>query len=261
MTTQQDAVQSLIDATEATEGGNTPIVELEDAAASTETSATWESPVAESVGEAVTETETTDTPSTTEPTPPPPGFVATPLTTPERERLSYLEEQSGAFDQLREAQQLEQETQADIQRHQSLGFDDQTAQYMAGLQRTERIRSRNQLQQIQQSTLLERAKQNAANIIGAELGVSPNELIDLPSPDAMKKYGKSLQDNQRLEQRISAIEKGQVDEQHFAGGAAAGSGSLEGEALEQAIGNGTVELTPERMHKLQDFHKSQRHGG
>jgi hypothetical protein len=92
-------------------------------------------------------------------------------------------------------------------------------------------------------------------------GVSPTELQQFDDQGPMENYArtqKQLRDNRS---EISKLRQDSVEPQTFDGGVSQSGGSLDGEALEQAVGEGTIDLTPEVVKRIIAHQQSQGFGG
>jgi hypothetical protein len=192
-------------------------------------------------------------------TPPPPEPAG--LVNVEREELARLRQGQAEMAQFQAVQQSEAELQELQQQYEALNMDPETARWVANEVRKERRKGEQQVQQMHLLGQVEQGRRNAAVHYGGQYGVAPSALVSFNTPQDMERYAQLLAHQGKQERRLTSLERSQVPEQHFDGGQGAAGGPLSGEALEVAIGNGTAELTPERMRQLQDYHKTQGHGG
>ena len=179
----------------------------------------------------------------------------------EREELARLRQGQAEMLQFRDAQQSEAELQQLQERYEASGIDPDTARWAANEVKNERRRGEQQVQHLHLQGQIAEGRRNAAVHFGQQYGVTPSALVSFNTPEDMERYAQLLSYQGKQERRLTSLERNQVPEQHFDGGQGAAGGPLAGDALEEAIGNGTVALTPERVRQLQDYHKSQGHGG
>jgi hypothetical protein len=94
--------------------------------------------------------------------------------------------------------------------------------------------------------------------LASKYGVSHTELMQFNSAQAMEAHAKTQSRIKFLEEREAKRTKAQVPAQQFSHGVTETSaGGLEGEALELAVGNGTVEFTPAVAERLIKYQRSQ----
>lgn len=86
--------------------------------------------------------------------------------------------------------------------------------------------------------------------------IESDDLLQYDTLEAMKRAVADRTRIAELEARVTKAERGTVQAQSFDSGAQTVTGELSGSELEDAIGNGLVSLTPERIKKLEDYHKS-----
>ena len=86
--------------------------------------------------------------------------------------------------------------------------------------------------------------------------IESDDLLQYDTPQAMQRAVADRTRIAELEARVTKAERGTVQAQSFDSGAQTVTGELSGSELEDAIGNGLVSLTPERIKKLEDYHKS-----
>tara|TARA_R100000306_G_C4357197_1_gene133374 strand:+ start:53 stop:877 length:825 start_codon:yes stop_codon:yes gene_type:complete len=177
------------------------------------------------------------------------------LNNQERERLQFLERERQQFEGLKQQQTQEGELSQLRSQYEKDGYDSQTIEDFISIHRTERQRLGQEREQFIAQVQEYQGKLIAAQQYGTEHGVDPQDLMATSNPEEMKRLAKMIARNAKLEQRILAVEKQKIPEQHYDGSTVSG-GPLEGAALEQALANG-AELTPERMEKLDAYYKSQ----
>lgn len=105
-------------------------------------------------------------------------------------------------------------------------------------------------------------KNNAAAHYAAKYGMSHKELMQFDSPQAMEAHAKGKSEIASLKTDMAKMKKAGVPAQKFGNEVTQPTGGeLEGEALEIAVGNGTIEFTPAVAERLIKYQKSQGFGG
>jgi hypothetical protein len=130
-------------------------------------------------------------------------------------------------------------------------------------------RANYQMAQAQQALSQEAAGANAKMQLAFELaakhGVDARSLMVHNSREEMTLAAASRATNNpeiaALRAEIEQLKKGQVPVQEFSSGASSSGGPLAGRQLEQAVGSGDVEMTPDVMKRLDAWYKSQGFGG
>ena len=227
-----------------------------------------EAPPTESPTEAPTvqaplvETPPVETPPIVAPEPP----VAAPtFDVAKQQRLEYLEQQAAQADQIYQQQQaINSLNEQARQREDSLvseGVMPDRAKEIAD--RELQLSNAAMQAQTQASTQVEyiERKGRAVAHYSALYGVPPAELQQFNDQGPMENYArtqKQLRDNQS---EISKLRQDSVEPQTFDGGISQSGGSVDGEALEQAVGEGTIDLTPEVVKKIVALQQSQGFGG
>lgn len=181
-----------------------------------------------------------------------------PLTSQERERLQYLEQERQQLEGARTQQQEEQELSRLKVQYENSGYDSETIESFIQIHRHERQKLQQEREQIHSYVQEYSGRIAAAQHYGKEYGVNPQDLMGSDSPKEMERQAKLIQHIAQQHERLSALEHQKIPEQHYDGGIQ-GGGPMEGAALEEAIGNGLA-LTSERMVKLQEYYKSQGYG-
>jgi len=179
----------------------------------------------------------------------------------ERQELLRLRQGQAEMNEFRRQQEHNIDIQQRQREYESRNIDPEMAQYIAEEVRAERLRGEQQLVNERVQGQIEEGKRNAALHFGKQYGVAPSALVGFGNPQDMERYAQLLSYTGKIDKRVERVEQARVPEQHFDGGQGATGGPMSGEALEEAVGNGTVQLTPETMRQLQDYHKSQGHGG
>jgi hypothetical protein len=180
------------------------------------------------------------------------------LTSQERERLQYLEQERQQLEGVRTQQREDQELSQLRTQYENSGYDSETIESFIQIHRHERQKLHQEREQIQSYVQEYSGRIAAADHYGKQYGVNPQDLMGSDSPKEMERQAKLIQHIAQQHERLSALEQQKIPEQHYDGGIQ-GGGPMEGAALEEAIGNGLA-LTSERMIKLQEYYKSQGYG-
>jgi hypothetical protein len=143
--------------------------------------------------------------------------VNSPLNSYERQRLEYLETRDEDYSVVQKRQNIDTETRNHQLRYESLGYDQQTAQVMANIHKTERENAQQELGQVKSDIELQRRKGNAATFFGKQYGVNPENLVDFDSPRQMERHARLLQYTGKQEQRLQKVEQGTIPAQNFNG--------------------------------------------
>ena len=208
--------------------------------------------------------------ATPEPTPEPapaPAVpeVAAPATPSELEFLRQQNQtlQNQAQQQALESQrlQLEQETQQLEVQLESQGVLPETAVQIAQQQRQIREQSIQAQGQMQAQQAYLQGKMNAALHYGQKHGVDPQTLMLHNTPQEMENAAVQSAEISGLKAQIAQLTKDKVPAQEFSTPSRSAGGPLDGAALEQAVGEGIVDMTPDVMQRLAAWQKSQGFGG
>ena len=182
-----------------------------------------------------------------------------------QQRLDYLEQQAAQADQMYQQQQaMAGLNEYARQREEALLSDGVMPERATEIAQRE-VQMANaaldaQKQAQSQVEYVER-KGRAVAHYSALYGVSPAELQQFDDQGPMENYArtqKQLRDNRS---EISKLRQDSVEPQTFDGGVSQSGGSLDGEALEQAVGEGTIDLTPEVVKRIIAHQQSQGFGG
>ena len=110
----------------------------------------------------------------------------------------------------------------------------------------------------QNDLAIEKGRYKAAIRIASESKgeLSPDDLVQYNSPEAMRRAVADRVEMADLKARLTKAERGAVQAQSFESGTAAVTGELSGSELEDAVGMGQVQLTPSVRKRILDYHKS-----
>ena len=193
----------------------------------------------------------------------------------DQQRVQALEQENTQYRQQVAMAQLDQQVAAfetdKMREFMGVGYTEDQAAMMArqvgDVQRTAYLNQEQFRAQIQQQADLEKGRARAASHYAKEHGGDSSEYLPFNSPGAMDVYGKQRKisaaqtaENAALKARIEKLEQSGVPAQDFASGAGEPVGELSGDALEQAIGAGRAQLTPENIKKMEAHYKSQGYG-
>lgn len=113
-------------------------------------------------------------------------------------------------------------------------------------------------QQVETQKQFFEGKANAAMYYGDQYGISPKDLMAFNTPQDMERHGLNQQEIQRLKTQVARLTKAEAPLQQFDSGVPqSSSGQLEGAQLERAVGEGSVEFTPEVAQRLIAYHKQE----
>jgi hypothetical protein len=245
----------------------TPISELAATDATDSPAPSTEQPQPTVLNEPTAEVTPTPEPSPqpvaeTELSPEEPAPAPLPPSAADRQRLADLEKQVRSYEENQAQQYLADEARNYQQQLLQNGqYDEQAANqiaaqhYQARMEAWANFKARGEIEQSQNARI------DVALRLAETHGVSARELMKLGSTAEMERQAISDGRIAKLEAQLDAQRKGTVPPQSFDSGQGAVGGPLEGEALEQAVGNGTVELTPEVTQRLITYQKSQGFGG
>jgi len=191
-----------------------------------------------------------------------PAQAPLPPSAADRQRLADLEKQVHAYEENQAQQYLADEARSYQQQLLQNGqYDEQSANQIAAQHYQSRMdawanfKARGEIEQSQNARI------DTALRLAETHGVSARELMRLGSTAEMERQAISDGRIAKLEAQLDSQRKGTVPPQGWDSGQGSAGGPLEGEELEQAVGNGTVELTPEVTHRLIAYQRSQGFGG
>jgi len=105
------------------------------------------------------------------------------------------------------------------------------------------------------------AKMVTAMQIGQQYNIPANDLMQYLDPQSMIAAAQTKVEMRTLKEEMAKLKQSQVPAQNFSGATPQGSGALDGARLEQAVGEGRVELTAEVRAKLNNYYKREALGG
>ena len=180
-------------------------------------------------------------------------------------RNQELESQASKFQEQALVSSLRTQFDQEVNQLIQQGVLPEQAQEIAGRS----ARANYQAAQAQQAISQEAAGANAKMPLAFQLaekhGVDARSLMVHNSREEMTLAAASRATNNpeiaALRAEIEQLKKGQVPVQEFSSGASSSGGPLAGRQLEQAVGSGDVEMTPDVMKRLDAWYKSQGFGG
>jgi hypothetical protein len=241
----------------------TPLEQLEQDTAAVDTPETVAPEAA--VPEAPSEAPPVETPPVEAPLVEAPPPVAPPpsITSAERQRLQQAEQRLADMEAERVRGALEAQTRQTQETLVNEGVPSDLADRMAQRERTLIDAALGARQQAQEETAFQAAKGRAiAHYTSGEFaGVPASELTQFNDQGPMEAHARLYKRLLNNERAVKEIKQDSVPAQSFDAGTPQSGGELDGEALEQAVGNGDVELTPEVIKRLTAFQKTQGFGG
>lgn len=182
-----------------------------------------------------------------------------------QQEVSQLQQEKQAWQQAQQAQQLEQQAAQYSQQLEGQGYSPEQAQSITQIQK----QAYQQVAQAQQQGQRERqeleGKMIAAHHYAEQNGLAitravVQDLMQYGTPQAMEQAVKDKVRIKGLEDKVTKLTQGTVPAQNFESGAST-AGSMNGKALEQALGDGTAPMTLENQKKLAAWYKTQGLGG
>lgn len=228
---------------------------------------------AETTGGTVSEGITSESPS---PQTAPSSFSPAPETPPvasaeavDHQYKQRLEQENEYYKQQAAMAGLEKQVaDYEVQQHNNYvaqGYGDEQAAHMAkndsSAQRQSYTSYVQQQQQHTQDMAFREGQYKASLHYAKQYGVDAQDLLKYQTPEAMEDAAKTQSRIKELEDFKAKTEQSSVPSQRLDSPSQVSSGELSGEALENAIGRGEVELTPDRSRKLQEYYRSQGVGG
>ena len=182
-----------------------------------------------------------------------------------QQEVAQLQQEKQAWHQAQQAQQLEQQAAQYSQQLEGQGYSPEQAQSITQIQK----QAYQQVVQVQQQGQRERleleGKMVAAHHYAEENGLPitravVQDLMQYGTPQAMEQAVKDKVRIKGLEDKVTKLTQGTVPAQNFESGAST-VGSMNGKALERALGDGTAPMTLDNQKKLAAWYKTQGLGG
>lgn len=201
------------------------------------------------------------------PVEPAPEPVAEPVAAPApdpalQQQNDQLQQQLAQYKQQEMLQQVREQAQAQVTELVNAGYTEEQAKQYANEMAQRELKY---LQLGNEAAAYVRAQNqrvSEAAQVADKHGIPLTQLVSFKTRQEMEIHANSQAELKKANDRIAELEAkvGNINAppQNFVEpGAGTPGGELEGEALETAIGNGTLEMTPERMSKLVDFQRKQ----
>lgn len=195
-------------------------------------------------------------------TPPSPELdtIRLQLQASEQKNLQYEQQLQRQLEEQREEQQrqsLDQETQQIAQQLQTHGITPEAAAQFANQQRQRRESQNRETRELKEQVTEMQSKMTVALKVAEEYGVSAEHLMQFSTPTAMQESGQLQKLIRDQKANDSAQKKASVPSQTFDSATPAAPGDLDGAKLEHAVGEGTIDLTPDVVKRLTAYHKKQ----
>ena len=178
------------------------------------------------------------------------------LHTSQQQNLQYEQQlQTQAEEQQR--QSLDQETRQFTQELQAQGVTPDIAARLANQQRQIRENGLKATRQLEAQRTDMESKMIVALKFAEEYGVSAQDLMKFSSPTEMEQSAQIQKLTRDQKAGETAQKRAAVPAQSFDSASPAAPGEMDGAKLEQAVGEGTVDLTPDVIKKLEAYRKKQ----